>query len=40
MEKSDVVPDFKKGDKQLLKNHSPISLLPIAVKIFERLLYN
>ena len=37
--KANVVPVFKKGDKQLLKNYPPISLLPIAVKIFERLLY-
>ena len=28
-----------KGDKQILKNYRPISLLPIAGKIFERLLY-
>ena len=35
-----VVPVFKKGDKQLLKNYRPISLLPITGKTFERLLYN
>ena len=29
-----------KGDKQILKNYRPISLLPIAGKIFERLLYD
>ena len=40
MEKANVVPVFKKGDKQLLKNYRPISLLPIIGKIFERLLYN
>ena len=38
--KANVVPVFKKGDKQLLKNHRPISLLPIIDKIFEKLLYN
>ena len=38
--KANVVPVFKKGDKQLLKNYRPISLLPIIGKIFERLLYN
>ena len=38
--KANVVPVFKKGAKQLLKNHCPISLLPITGKIFERLLYN
>ena len=38
--KANVVPVFKKGDKQLVKSHCPISLLPITGKIFERLLYN
>ena len=38
--KANVVPVFKKGDKQLLKNYRPISLLTIIGKIFERLLYN
>ena len=40
MEKANLVPVFKNGDKQLLKNHRPISVLSITVKIFERLLYN
>ena len=35
-----AVPIFKKGDKQLVKNYRPVSLLPITGKIFERLLYN
>ena len=38
--KANVVPAYKKGDKQLLKNYCPISLLPVAGKIFERILYN
>ena len=38
--KANVVPVFKKGDKQLVKNYRPISLLPITGKIFGRLLYN
>ena len=35
-----MLPVHKKGDKQILKNYRPISLLPIASKIFERLLYD
>ena len=38
--KANVVPLHKKGDKQNLKNHRPISLLPVAGKIFERILHN
>ena len=38
--KANVVPVVKKGDRQLLKNYGPISLLPILGKIFERLLHN
>ena len=30
----------KRKQKQNLKNYCPISLLPIAGKIFERILYN
>ena len=33
--KANVAPVFKKGDKQLLKNYCPISLLPILGKIFK-----
>ena len=35
-----MVPVHKKGDKQILKSYHPISLLPIAGKIFERLLHD
>ena len=38
--KANVFPVFKKGDKQILKNYRPVSLLPICGKIFERLIYN
>ena len=35
-----MVPIYKKVDKQILKNHRPISLLPICGKIFERLIFD
>ena len=38
MKKANMVPAHKKGDKQILKNCLPISFVPIAGKIFERLL--
>ena len=38
--KANVVPIYKKNDKQSLKNYRPVSLLLICWKIFERLLYN
>ena len=40
LKKANVVPAYKKEDKQLLKNYRPISLLSIAGKIFERISYN
>ena len=40
MEKANVVPVFKKGDKKLLDNDRPISLFSITGNIFERLLYH
>ena len=36
--KANVVPTFKKGDKQCIKNYCPVSLLPVCGKVFERLL--
>ena len=38
--KRNIVPIHKKGDKQILKNYRPVSLLPICEKIFERLIFN
>ena len=31
---------FKKGDKQLIKNYRPISLLPVCGKILEKIIFN
>ena len=39
-ELANVIPIFKKGDKQLIKNDRPISLLPICGKIFEKIIFN
>jgi len=35
-----VVPIFKHGNKELLKNYRPISVLSCLSKVFERLMYN
>ena len=37
--KGNVVPIFKKGDKQIYKNYWPVLLLPIFAKILERLIF-
>ena len=38
--KGNIVPIHKKGDKQILRNYRPVSLLPICGKILERLMFN
>ena len=38
--RGNVVPIFKKGDKQIYKNYRPVSLLPIFGKILERLIFD
>ena len=38
--KGNIVPCYKKDDKQNLKNYHSVSLLPICGKIFERLIFN
>ena len=37
---ANVTPVHKKGDKQLIKNYRPISLLPICGKMFEKIIFN
>ena len=37
---ANVTPIVKKGDKQLIKNYRPISLLPICGRIFEKVIFN
>ena len=38
--KANVTPVHKKGDKQVLKDYRPMSLLLICWKIFEKLIFN
>ena len=38
--KANIVPAYKKGNKQLINNYRPVSLLPISAKIFEKIIYN
>ena len=37
---ANVTPIVKKGDKQLIQNYRPISLLPVCGKIFEKIVFN
>ena len=37
---SNIVPVHKKGDKQIVNNYRPVSLLPVCRKILERLVFN
>ena len=37
---ANLTPVFKKGDKQLVENYRPISLLPVCGKIFEKIIFN
>ena len=39
-EKSNIVPVHKKGNKQLIKNYRPVSLLSICRKLMEKLMFN
>ena len=40
MEITNIVPVYKKVNKQILKNYQPVSLLPTCEKILECLMYN
>ena len=40
MEKSKIVPVHKKGDRQIVNNYRPVSLLPIFGKVFQKILFN
>ena len=35
-----MTPTFKKGDKQLIENYRPISLLPICGKMLGKIIFN
>ena len=35
-----ITPIYKKGNKQLIENYRPVSIIPIFGKIFEKLLYS
>jgi len=37
---ANITPVFKKGDKQLIENYRPISLLPICGKVLEKIIFN
>ena len=38
--RSNICHIHKKGDKQIINNYSPVSLLPICGKKFERIIFN
>ena len=38
--KADIIPVYKENDKQLIKNHRTVSLLPICSKFFEKVIFN
>ena len=40
MEEIDYLPIHKNGDKQIVDNYRPVSLLPACEKLFERLIFN
>ena len=39
-EKPNIVPVHKKGNKQILNNYGPVSVLPICCKLFEKIIFD
>ena len=39
LKKANIIPVHKKGDKQIIKNYQPISLLSICSKIFGKIIF-
>ena len=37
---SKVIPIFKHGERRDLNNYRPISIIPVVVKVFERIIYD
>ena len=37
---SKIIPIFKQGDKSLVNNYRPITLIPIFSKLFEKIVFN
>ena len=40
MEKSNIVPVHKKGDKEIVNDYRLVLLLPVFGKVFEKILFN
>ena len=40
MEKTNIIPLHKTGNKELISNYHPVSLFPICRKIFEKLIFD
>ena len=40
MEERKYCANSQKGDKQLIRNYRPVSLLPICRKVFEKIIFN
>ena len=38
--KANKIPVHKNGDKQLITNYRPVSLLPVCGKAFEKIIFN